>query len=150
MSAASITGSGAPFATAFKVRFADCDLAGIVFYPRYIEMFNAVVEDWSADGLGVPFRALHLEHGLGFPTVHLETDFRMPSELGDMLRAELAVEKIGGASFTIAIRLLGPGNEERVRAKLVLATMDLKTRRAVQIPEPLRGRIAAFLTPRSA
>lgn len=141
---------GAPFATEFKVRFADCDLAGIVFYPRYIEMFNAVVEDWCADGLGIPFRALHKDHGLGLPTVRLETDFRMPSEVGDMLRAELAVEKIGGASFTIGIRLLGPDREERVRGRLVLATMDLKRRRAIQIPEPLRGRIASFLLPSSA
>jgi 4-hydroxybenzoyl-CoA thioesterase len=134
----------APFSTEYKVRFADCDLAGIVFYPRYIEMFNAVVEDWYADGLGLPFRELHKEHGLGIPTVHLETDFRVPSEVGDLLRAELAVEKIGGASFTIAIRLLGAGNEERVRARLVLATMDLKTRRAIQIPAALRARIASF------
>jgi 4-hydroxybenzoyl-CoA thioesterase len=149
MSAASMPKDGAPFVTEFKVRFADCDLAGIVFYPRYIEMFNAVVEDWCADGLGVPFRELHMEHGLGFPTVRLETDFKAPSTVGDMLRAELAVEKIGGASFTIAIRLFGPGNEERVRGRLVLAAMDLTTRRAIQIPAPLRGRIASFLPPPS-
>ena len=33
------------------VRFADCDPAGIVFYPRYMEMFNALVEDWFREGL---------------------------------------------------------------------------------------------------
>ena len=132
------------FGTEVTVRFGDCDPAGIVFYPRYFEMFNNLVEDWCAQGLGTGFRELHLERGLGLPTVHVETSFIAASELGDRLRAELRVEKIGGASVTVGIRLLGPAGEERVRASLVLVMMQLKERRAVPIPEPLRSRIAAF------
>jgi 4-hydroxybenzoyl-CoA thioesterase len=135
-----------PFAAEILVRFAHCDTAGIVFYPRYFEMFNGVVEDWCADGLGVTFRELHLEQGLGLPTVHIETDFAAPSQLGDLLRAELTVQKLGGASITVSIRLLGPQGEERVTSELVLVMMDLKRRRAVPIPEKLRERIAAFCT----
>jgi 4-hydroxybenzoyl-CoA thioesterase len=70
-----------PFVAEIPVRFAHCDTAGIVFYPRYFEMFSGVVEDWCADGLGVSFRELHLEQGLGLPTVHIETDFAAPSQL---------------------------------------------------------------------
>jgi len=132
------------FATDVTVRFGDCDPAGIVFYPRYFEMFNNLVEDWCAQGLGASFRELHLERGLGLPTVHVETSFIAPSELGEVLRAELRVQKLGGASVTVSIRLAGPAGEDRVRASLALVMMDLKERRAVRIPEPLRSRIAAF------
>ena len=132
------------FTTEVTVRFGDCDPAGIVFYPRYFEMINNLVEDWCAQGLGTSFRELHLERGLGLPTVQLETSFVAPSELGDRLRAELRVAKMGGASVTIEVRLLGAAGEDRVRASLVLVMMDLKERRAVPIPEPLRSRIAAF------
>lgn len=138
-------GANPAFATEVTVRFGDCDPAGIVFYPRYFEMFNNLVEDWCAQGLRMSFRELHLERGLGLPTVHVETSFVAPSELGDVLRAELRVQKIGGASITLQARLAGPAGEDRVRARLVLALMNLKERRAVPIPERLRASIAAFV-----
>jgi 4-hydroxybenzoyl-CoA thioesterase len=138
-------GTKAVFATEVTVRFGDCDPAGIVFYPRYFEMINNLVEDWCAQGLGMSFRELHMERGLGLPTVHIETAFVAPSELGEMLRAELRVQKIGGASVTLQVRLAGPAGEDRVRARLVLALMNLKERRAIPIPEPLRASIAAFM-----
>jgi 4-hydroxybenzoyl-CoA thioesterase len=132
------------FAAAVTVRFGDCDPAGIVFYPRYFEMVNNLVEDWCAHGLGMSFREMHLERGLGLPTVQVDTSFVTPSELGEVLRAELRVQKLGGASLTLAVRLAGPDGEDRVRASLVLVMMDLKERRAVRIPDALRARMAAF------
>jgi 4-hydroxybenzoyl-CoA thioesterase len=132
------------FARSVRVRFGDCDPAGIVFYPRYFEMFNNLVEDWCAEGLGSSFQELIGVRGLGLPTVRIGTDFVATSKLGDLLRAELAVRKIGGASITVAIRLLGPDGGARVRATLVLALMDLKTARATRIPDAMRERIAQF------
>ena len=114
------------FATEVTVRFGDCDPAGIVFYPRYFEMFNNLVEDWCAQALGMSFREMHLARGMGLPTVHVETSFVAPSELGEVLRAELRVLKIGGASITLQVRLAGPAGGDRVRASLVLALMNLK------------------------
>ena len=38
-----------------KVRFEDCDSAGILFYPNYFLMLNRLIEDWFADALGVPW-----------------------------------------------------------------------------------------------
>ena len=135
------------FARGVQVRFGDCDPAGIVFYPRYFEMFNNLVEDWCAQGLGTSFQELIGVRGLGLPTVSISTDFVATSKLGDELRAELSVMKIGGSSITVAIRLLGIDGLERVRATVVLVLMDLKTARAVRIPEPMRGRIAQFQAP---
>ena len=132
------------FAREVLVRFGDCDPAGIVFYPRYFEMFNNLVEDWCASGLGTSFRELHQVQGLGIPTVSIQTDFVAPSRLGDVLRAELSVLETGGASITVAIRLLGEDGAERVLATLVLVLMDLKAMRATRIPDALRARIAAF------
>jgi 4-hydroxybenzoyl-CoA thioesterase len=132
------------FTTEVLVRFADCDPAGIVFYPRYFHMFSNLVEDWCASSLNISFREMHIEKGFGLPTVHLETDFIAVSELGDVLRADLFVLKLGAASITVAIRLSGPEGAERVRATLVLAWMDLKRRRAMPIPDELRERIARF------
>ena len=135
------------FVTDVVVRFGDCDPAGIVFYPRYFEMFNNLVEDWCAQGLGTPFQELIGVRGFGLPLVSVQTDFVATSKLGDALRAELSVLKIGGSSITVAIRLLGADGAPRVRATLILVLMDMKTQRATRILDPMRSRITQFQAP---
>ena len=39
------------FTVDIPVRFQHTDPAGIVFYPRYFEMINQVIEDWFAEKL---------------------------------------------------------------------------------------------------
>src|SRR6476469_7646817 len=63
------------FCSEILVRFADCDPAQMVFYPRYLVMFNDLVEDWFREGLKLPFSYYHFEQQHGLPTVHLEVDF---------------------------------------------------------------------------
>jgi 4-hydroxybenzoyl-CoA thioesterase len=136
--------AGNAFRTSVMVRFGDCDPAGIVFYPRYFEMFNNLVEDWCANGLGVSLRELIGERELGLPTVSIRTDFVATSTLGDILTAELSVLKLGNSSITTSIRLIGAGGGDRVRTRLVLVLTDMKTGSATRIPEPMRVRIAEF------
>lgn len=45
-------------------RFSHCDPAGRVFYPRYLEMFNNLVEDWRRK-LNLPFREIQAGCDLG-------------------------------------------------------------------------------------
>ena len=77
------------------VRFAHCDPAGIVFFPRYMEMFNNLVEDWCREELGFSFAEIHSGRGWGLPTVHLEVDFMAPSVVGEVLSATVAVRSLG-------------------------------------------------------
>jgi 4-hydroxybenzoyl-CoA thioesterase len=141
----------APAASAFTmsvtVRFGDCDPAGIVFYPRYFEMFNNLVEEWCARGLGMSFRELVMQRAIGLPAVSVQTDFIATSTLGDILTAQLRVLKTGNSSLTLAIRLLGAGGDERVRARLVVVLMDMKKACAMRIPDVMRERIAQFCAP---
>jgi 4-hydroxybenzoyl-CoA thioesterase len=126
------------------IRFAHCDPAGIVFFPRYLEMFNNLVEDWCRDELGVSFAEIHERRGWGLPTVHLDVDFVAPSVLGEVLSASLVVRRVGTSSIGLEIQLRGPDGSERVRGNSVLVLTDAKTRRPFPIPDELRSRIAEF------
>ncbi len=126
------------------IRFSHCDPAGIVFFPRYMEMFNDLVEDWCRDELGVSFAEIHLKRGWGLPTVHLDVDFLAPSTLGDRLSATLRVNHIGKTSIGVDIRLCGTDGVERVRGRSILVFIDAGTKRASAIPDDLRARIARF------
>lgn len=121
------------------VRFAHIDAAGIVFYPRYFEMVNAAVEDYFAREVGVDFAAMHLERRLGVPTVRLESDFFVPSRLGDQLQFHVDVEKVGRSSAALAIEVRC-GAESRFRARVVLVCMDLDRARSAPWPTDMRPR----------
>src|SRR5215467_6607501 len=80
------------------VRFGDCDPAGIVFYPRYFEMFNNLVEDWHREALQFSFAEIVVTRSWGLPAVHLEADFVAPSRFSEVLSASLSVREIGTSS----------------------------------------------------
>ncbi len=126
------------------VRFAHCDPAGMVFYPRYLEMFNNLVEDWCREER-LPFAEHAPGRGWSLPTVHLDVDFVAPSVMGEVLSAALRVRSLGASSIALEIVLHGPDGALRVRGGVVLVLMDLRSRSAVEIPDDLRTRLAAFL-----
>lgn len=141
------TTEAGPFRKEVLIRFAHCDMAGIVFYPRYLEIFNDRVEDWFQEGLGFGFAAMHAEHRMGIPTVRLEVDFVAPSRVGDVLEAVLTVRAMRRTSMTLSIELRGDDGAVRVRGKVVLVFLDLESRRPIVIPDWLRPRIERFYVP---
>ena len=130
------------FTTTRRVRFADCDAAGIVFFPRYFEMLNGVVEDWFAGSLGASFRELHVERHVSVPTAAIEAKFMLPSRLEDDLTFSLSVTRLGGASCTLRHRIAA-GDQLRFEATqtIVYVGASLKPE---PWPEALRARIAPY------
>lgn len=135
--------SGRVFTTQRRVRFADCDAAGIVFFPRYFEMLNGVVEDWFADSLGMSFRELHQDRGLSVPTVAIEARFIAPSRLEDDLTFLLTVTKLGGASCGLRHRIECAG-VARFEATQTIVHVG-RALKPEPWPQALRDRIAPFL-----
>jgi 4-hydroxybenzoyl-CoA thioesterase len=132
------------FRTSFPVRFAHCDAAGMIFYPRALELVNAVVEDWFATGLGKSFNALHLEDGLGIPLVKLEATFHAPSLLGEVLDFELKVTAMGGSSMDLEVTAAANASPRfTIRSRAVFARLD--TRKSIEIPAALRTAIEPYL-----
>ena len=80
-----------------KIRFQHVDYAGIVFYPRFLEMLNCLVEDWFEEALDRPFSKMHETNGI--PTVDLKVQFKKAARLGDILTKKLWVKNLGGSSI---------------------------------------------------
>lgn len=86
-----------------KVRFAHCDPAGIIFYPRYFEILNSVVEDWFDLELGYSFNQLLTRLKIGTPMVDVQSEFLKPCRLDDVLDITLRVQKLGISSAIIQV-----------------------------------------------
>lgn len=131
------------------VQFGHCDPAGIVFYPRYFEMINTLVENWLERGLGVGIRGLLDDRQLLVPTVAFNVEFFRPSRFGETLSFELNVTRLGRSACTVALRAIC-GGETRVAGSQVLVFISSQTRTSVAVPADLRTRIEAFIGPTEA
>ncbi|RBP53553.1 acyl-CoA thioesterase [Arenicella xantha] len=111
------------FNTDIKVRFNHVDFAGLVFYPRYFEMFNQVIEEWCEGQLGYDFQRLHEDLNAGVPVVHIDVDFKLPSRLGDVLTFALTVEKVGRSSISIVLEAVCD-DEVRLKGNLTMVYIE--------------------------
>ena len=125
------------FTTQRKVRFQHCDPAGIVFYPRYFEMINSVVEDWFEEIVQRDFNQLHVESGTGVPTAAIDTQFHAPSRLGERLTFELAVQAVGRSSLTLQITAYC-GEQKRLTINSTLVYVDLNSGKPMPWTEAMR------------
>lgn len=144
VSAASAANSKKPFVSEVEIRFRHCDPAGIVFYPRYFEMINDFVEEWFDKAMGLPFHTLHVLRRIGTPLASVQCDFSAPSRWHEVLRQELIVRRIGGASLGVEVTFFGPDGGVRLKASLTIVTVDLDRMRSTPIPDDLRQRMQAF------
>jgi 4-hydroxybenzoyl-CoA thioesterase len=128
----------------WKVKFSECDMAGIVFYPRYFEMLNFVVEEWMED-LQWSFTHLHEYRREGLPTKSLECEFMAPCRVGDELEFQMTVEALGTSSITLSFSAFH--NERPVlKARSVLVYVALVTPiKSIPIPVELRAAMQDYL-----
>jgi 4-hydroxybenzoyl-CoA thioesterase len=125
------------------IRFSHTDPAGIVYFPEYFDMCNAVIEDWLGQELKLDYPTLTLKDRLATPIVHASCDFFVPSRWGDRLNLSLLVEGVGGSSVTY--RIIGHA-EGRVRlaARIVVALIHLDTGKPLPLPGGIRQKIEAY------
>ncbi len=127
-----------------RVRFGDCDTAGIGYYPRLLALVDAAVEDWMESILGIDRAALLLTHGLGLPTVDLKIGFSQPCRLGETLDIAVAPVSLGGSSITLAVLVTVDG-DPRFNGTLVQVLMTLSSGAKKDWPADWRALIAMQL-----
>lgn len=132
------------FAHEVHVRTADCDPAGIVFYPQFLVMTDGAKDDWFAHGLGHSRPDLLSKRRLHVEPEKVSCQFSLPVRMGEALKFELSVLEINDDS--VRIRIVGKRHTvEHLSITQTLAFVSLDTRRAVPVPEDLRPRIAEYL-----
>lgn len=138
----------ATFDMPVRIRFAHCDPAGIVFFPQYLVLTNALVEDWFTERLHIDYAHMIGRRRIGLPIVKLNCEFSKPSRMGETVTLSLSVAAIGRRS--IRIDIVGHCQDEvRFKAHQVLVTTSLDTGQSIDIPDDIASALATF-APQSA
>ena len=93
-----------------RIVWGDCDPAGIVFYPRYFEMFDTSTTALFERALGMTkFQFVKAYHSVGYPMVDTRARFLLPTRYGDDVVIETTITEIRRSSFDIRHRLMKDG-----------------------------------------
>lgn len=128
-----------PFIKQEKIRFQHVDYAGIVFYPRFLEMLNCLVEDWFEEALGRPFSKMHETNGI--PTVDLKVQFKKAARLGETLTKKLWVKNLGGASLLCGFRFEDEQGKTCLEGEVTLVNVSIGEDRHSIKAEPFNEEI---------
>lgn len=130
------------FERSTRIRFSQCDPAGIVYFPQYLVLANGLLEDWFDMALGIPYADLLGPRRVGTPTVRLECDFKAVSRFGDEVVFGLQIERLGHTSLVLTIDCRSNG-ELRMAVRQVLVFTNLRTHKAMPVPDDVRAAMVA-------
>jgi YbgC/YbaW family acyl-CoA thioester hydrolase len=133
-----------PFTLSERVRWIDCDAAGIIYYGAYIRFFE-IAETEMYRSIGLPY-AVAFETIDCFPIrAAYHCDYRFPARLDDLMDISVWISHWGRTSFTASFRFTLNGTD------IVLAegycrqvTVDRIAKRPVPIPEILKEKLARY------
>ncbi len=139
------------FAAQFPVAFADCDLVGIVYYPRFLHYCHLAMEALVDQCSGTTYAAMVTHERLGLATVKVTAEYLAPLVYGDSFQAEINVPRIGRSSVDLSYVL------RRVRDDVISfrtvnthVCLDFATLRAKPLPDKYRDALARYMPPESA
>ncbi len=88
-----------------RIEWGDCDPAGIVYFPRYVEYFDACTAHLF-EAAGFPKQTMLKTFDMaGFPMVDLRVRFLIPSRFGDDVTVASSVAEWKRSSFNVRHQL---------------------------------------------
>ncbi len=120
------------------IRLRHTDAAGVMFFARIFDVAHEAYEA-MLESIGHPIpaelsRALHV-----IPIVRAEADYRTALRMGDRVRVDVIVEKVGSRSFTLRYVLSKSHGNVAGEVKTVHVVVSSETGKAVAMPDDFRG-----------
>jgi len=121
----------------FRVRYAETDAQGIVFYAHYLTYFDTAINEYLRY---LPFN--YIEHvrntGTDFHVIKVVVEFFAPSHFDDEIEVYVRTARIGRSSMTFLIEIFPKNGETAlVKGEVVWVNTDQKAHKSVPLPEEL-------------
>ena len=125
------------FRFGFRVRYAEVDFQGIVYFAHYATYFDVAIHEFFR-ALPYDYTAVRTTTGTDFNIVRSVVEYRRPLRFDEAFEVEVALGRIGRTSLTFApaIRVAGEV-EPRATGEVVWVHADQATMHAVPLPQQL-------------
>ena len=93
-----------PFRHRLRVRWSECDLQGVVFYPHYLAYLDHTVTELWRTAIG-PYTEMIPEHGVDMVVAEAGMRYRDSARFDDELEIAATVTRLGSTSITTAFTI---------------------------------------------
>jgi acyl-CoA thioester hydrolase len=107
-----------PFRHRLRVRWSECDLQGVVFYPNYLAYFDHLLTELWREAVG-PYGEIH-QLGIDLLVAEARVRYRASARFDDEIEIVAAISRLGTTSMTTDLRI------ERTEDAAVLAEGELR------------------------
>ena len=123
-----------------RVRYADTDADGVVYYANYLTFFEVVRVEWLR-ALGYPITRI-LAEGIILPVVEARIRYLRPAQVDDLLTVRALLASVGPASFAFDYEITREDGLLLVTGMTRLAVCERESARACAMPAWMRDLFA--------
>lgn len=127
--------TAASFVTTVRVRYAETDAAGVVYYANYLAYFEVARVEWLR-ALGCPVREAEAR-GVHLPVVEARVRYLQPARLDDLLEIHVRPNEVKRASFSFDYEVRR-GDDILARGYTRHAVVERESLRPLAVPPWLR------------
>jgi acyl-CoA thioester hydrolase len=133
-----------PFRHRLRVRWSECDLQGVVFYPQYLAYLDHTLTELWREAVG-PYADVVAEHGADMLVAEAGMRYRASARFDDELEISATVTRLGSTSITTSFRIERPADAQLLtEGELRHVFIDPETFAKREIPPAVRAGLARF------
>lgn len=116
-----------------RVRYAETDQMGVVHHGNYAIYLELARIEWLRK-LGISYKKME-EEGIALPVVSLSINFKKSAYYDDLIKVKTQLKKAPTALVEFDYEILNESSEILCTATVVLAFVDIKTKRPTRPPQ---------------
>ena len=122
--------------TEHRVRYADTDHFGVVYYARYLDWFEAGRTEILRNK-GITYADLE-KKGLFAPVVEIKVNYKKPARYDDIIELETEIENIGNSSIKFNYKVYNKETKELLAEAYTVNVFINKDMKPQRIPDEVR------------
>ena len=125
------------YRTQFQIVLRHTDAAGVLFYPRLMEIAHEVTEELLVQ-IGYPISDMIAGRLHHLPIVHVEAQYHRPMRLGDRYEVAVSLHKLGSRSLGFTCSFLDEDGALTAVTRVDHAAIDPQTRAVCELDPGFR------------
>ncbi len=122
-----------------RVRYAETDQMGIVYYGNYAQYFEVGRVEWLRK-FGISYKKME-DEGILLPVISLSVRYKNPARYDDLIKVKTQLVKLPSASIEFNYEITNELGEILTQGNTVLVFMDVVKNKPTRCPEYLLDKL---------
>ena len=126
------------FSAEVRVRYADTDQMGVVYYANYLVWLEVARTEFLRS-LGIDYRNIEKEKQLALPVVEAYCKYKAPARYDEIIMIRIKVSQVKNSSLRFDYSLFNKENNELLAVAYTTHVFIDKDRRPVRMPKEIQN-----------